>query len=87
MKRNHLGGLSGRHQWGEASPGEPPGHTKCGLVEGTHNLIYLGRLFASSCGLLRLRKRTLVEPSLSCLILATNPTARFVIRITAHAHP
>jgi hypothetical protein len=34
MKRNHLGGLSGRHQWGEASPGEPPGHTKRGFGGG-----------------------------------------------------
>ena len=29
-----LGGSIRRHQRGEASPGEPPGHTKCGLVEG-----------------------------------------------------
>jgi hypothetical protein len=33
MKRNHLGGSIRRHQGGEASPGEPSGHTKLGLEE------------------------------------------------------
>ena len=32
MKGNDLGSIQ-QHQWEEASPGEPPGHTKLGLEE------------------------------------------------------